>query len=186
MLLLLSTGIIYCLFYAVSATLSSLFSAAYPNLNETEVGLCFLSIGGAGALATIVQGRVLDWQFRSVKKKWEADRKADKEKHGNEKRVKGSEIDDEDRGGAHARDDFPIEKATLQTQFIWILLMSASSVGYGWSIQKRANIAVPLVMQFISEYPSVAARLEGRIAHSLFFSWVYARRDPNKYADAHR
>lgn len=38
-------GIIYSVFYGVTATISTLFEEAYPFLSETDIGLCFLAIG---------------------------------------------------------------------------------------------------------------------------------------------
>lgn len=157
MLILFSTAVVYSTYYAVSATISDLFSEHYPFLSETEIGLCFLSIGAGGASATILQGKVLDWQFRLVKKQWERKKEAERGS-ASEDMEKQDHTTDE---GGHD-EDFPIEQATLQTQFIWILLFSAASVGYGWAIDKGANIAVSLVLQFFREYlnqsPSVLKR----------------------------
>lgn len=143
-LILLSMGFVYAAFYAVTATLSSLFSQHYSFLSETEIGLCFLAAGGGGALGTVFQGKVLDWQFRSVKKKFEEEKAA---------RRAAGDIEEQkaDPGHDGHDDDFPIEEATLRTQFIYIFIFSAASIGYGWSIDKGASIAVPLVLQVISE-----------------------------------
>jgi hypothetical protein len=32
-----------------------------------------------------------------------------------------------------------------------IIILAASNAGYGWALEKRANIAVPLILQIISE-----------------------------------
>ncbi|THH09616.1 hypothetical protein EW145_g1904 [Phellinidium pouzarii] len=147
MALLFSTAIIYSAFYAVTATVSSLFSEHYPFLSETEIGLCYLSIGGGGAFATVLTGKLLDWQYMRVKTKFENTRKADLEKHS------GS-LDDEYSTSTH--DDFPIEEATLQTQYIWILIFSGSCIGYGWCVQSGTSIAGPLVLHFILGYTMVS------------------------------
>jgi hypothetical protein len=42
-LLLFINGIVYSVFYGVTASISTVFHDAYPQLNETELGLCFLS-----------------------------------------------------------------------------------------------------------------------------------------------
>lgn len=141
MLVLVSSGIAYSTFYAISATISVLFAQHYPFLSEIEIGLCFLSIMGGGAIGTVLQGRVLDWQFRKVKKEWERQK--------SERNVEKS--DAEEAEDNHHDEDFPIEKATLQTQCIWILLFSVATVGYGWALQRGVSIAVPLVLHFIRE-----------------------------------
>ena len=46
-------------------------------------------------------------------------------------------------------EDFPIERARMLLQHLWIGVFSAAAIGYGWVIQSKANIAVPLILQFI-------------------------------------
>lgn len=41
-ILLFFNGIIYSVFYGVTASISTLFHEAYPSLSETDIGLCFL------------------------------------------------------------------------------------------------------------------------------------------------
>lgn len=143
-LILLSLGIVYAAFYAVTATLSSLFTQHYPFLTETEIGLCFLSIGGGGSFGTIFQGKFLDWYFKRTKKRWEEE---------NARRIGANEVDGEKQEKSDGHDEhgtFPIEKATLNSQVVWICVFAASLIGYGWAIDKNASIAVPLVLQFTS------------------------------------
>lgn len=45
--------------------------------------------------------------------------------------------------------NFPIEKARLEMSFIWSGLVGASLLGYGWALNFKAPLAVPLVMLFI-------------------------------------
>ena len=45
---------------------------------------------------------------------------------------------------------FPIEKARLQVLPCVMLAYTACVVGYGWALQSRVTIAVPLILQFIS------------------------------------
>lgn len=145
-IILFSTAVIYSAYYSVTATLSDLFAQQYPFLSETEIGLCFLAVGGGGAVGTVLQGKVLDWQFMRVKKQWERKKaeKAQREGKDLEKRSSRNEEEEED-------EDFPIERATLASQGIWIALYAAASTGYGWAIEKGVSIAVPLIMQFIRE-----------------------------------
>jgi hypothetical protein len=43
---------------------------------------------------------------------------------------------------------FPIEKARLQAVYIYIAIMSVTTVGYGWTLDQKAHYAVALVLQF--------------------------------------
>ena len=47
--------------------------------------------------------------------------------------------------------DFPIEKVRLQSMPAVLCVFVACCVGYGWSLEKKANIAVPLVLQIICD-----------------------------------
>lgn len=137
LLLLLVNGTIYSAFYAVSATISTLFAVAYPFLSETDIGLCFLAVGGGGTVATVTVGKLLDYQFRALKRKLQREHedKADAEKGG--------------AGPSEHDEDFPIEKACMQSQHIWIWAFSIACIGYGWAVQAKVNLAVPLLLQFV-------------------------------------
>ena len=71
LLLLSLSAVVNAVFYGVNTSTSSLFLAAYPFLNETTIGLCYLAIGGGMAMASAVMGPVLDWEYRTFKKKAE-------------------------------------------------------------------------------------------------------------------
>lgn len=170
-------GIVYAAFYAVTATLSSLFSQHYTFLSETDIGLCFLAAGGGGALGTIFQGKVLDWHFRRAKKKWEQEKAMREigegaEKQGTEKATSH---------GGHD-EDFPIEEATMKTQVISITVFAAALVGYGWSIDKGASIAVPLLMQVIGK---CSRQLLECSFNDSYASRICLGSDHDQYASAH-
>ena len=80
LILLSINGIIYSVLYAVTTTIANLFQAAYPTLTETDIGLCFLSVGGGTAIATISTGKMLDHQFRKTKERLARERAGDAEK----------------------------------------------------------------------------------------------------------
>lgn len=132
-------------FYGVLASISSLFARTYPFLSETDIGLCFLSVGGGMIVGSLINGRLLDREYRITKENLVRALKERRE----------DAISDEDaaREVTHA-DVFPIEMARLRSSPIYLLVLAACNVGYGWSLQKKASIAVPLVLQFISE-PSI-------------------------------
>jgi hypothetical protein len=67
-LILLAINAIICsVYYGVIATMSTLLGPAYPFLNETTVGLCFLAAGGGMILGSSISGRVLDREYRTFK-----------------------------------------------------------------------------------------------------------------------
>ena len=71
LLLLTLNAIVFAVYYGINASISSLFSAAYPFLNETKIGLCYLSLGGGMIMATPIMGRVLDWEYQTYRKRAE-------------------------------------------------------------------------------------------------------------------
>ena len=71
LLLLALNAIVFAVFYGINASISSLFSAAYPFLDETKIGLCYLAIGGGMIIATPIMGRVLDWEYQTFRKRAE-------------------------------------------------------------------------------------------------------------------
>ena len=69
--LLALISVVFATFYGINAPTSSLFSAAYPFLNETEIGLCYLAIGGGMAMASTIMGRLFDFEYQTFRKRAE-------------------------------------------------------------------------------------------------------------------
>ncbi|KAF7923421.1 uncharacterized protein EAE97_010859 [Botrytis byssoidea] len=119
-------ALIYTAFYDVTASLPQLFKEIY-NFNDLQIGLCYIPFGSGCALASIINGKMLDRNYRKIA------------------REIGFSID-------HKRGDnlrhFPIERARLE--MIWPLLTMglACYLCYGWVLEKNANLAAPLILQF--------------------------------------
>ncbi|KAJ7718296.1 MFS general substrate transporter [Mycena maculata] len=123
-LLLSTTAVLFSVSYGITASISSVFHAAYPRLNETELGLCFLTLGVGMIIGSVVCGKVLDWDYQRVRRSMP-----------------------QDPTQPDATDDaFPIEKARLRLVPILLAVYAACCVGYGWCIDRRINIAGPLVL----------------------------------------
>lgn len=69
-----------------------------------------------------ITGKLLDWQYRRIK----------------------ARSDDSNT--------FTIEHARLRTMPIHLIVFCGVTVAWGWSLDKKASIAVPLVLQFIREF----------------------------------
>ena len=76
LLLAALNAIVFAVYYGINTSISSLFSAAYPFLDETKIGLCYLAIGGGMAMASLIMGRVLDWEYQTFRKRAETRIKA--------------------------------------------------------------------------------------------------------------
>jgi predicted MFS family arabinose efflux permease len=135
-LLLIFNGIIYAVFYAVTATISTLFHRAYPSLNEMKIGFCFLAIGGGMIIGSSVTGRFLDWDYQTIKNKMIKEVNANPEKC-----IAPDEVTKEEH--------FPIEKARLRIIPVYLGIFVACCMGYGWCIARKVNIAWPLLLHFV-------------------------------------
>ncbi|KZP25436.1 MFS general substrate transporter [Athelia psychrophila] len=132
--ILIFNGIVYSVFYGVTATISVLFKQAYPYLSESDIGLCFLAIGGGMVIGSATIGKLLDRDYASFKNKM-----VQKIEDG------GGE------SGARAEDvtkdeNFPIELARLRTMPVYLGIFCIATIGYGWCLQAKVSIAVPLVL----------------------------------------
>ncbi|KAJ7762474.1 MFS general substrate transporter [Mycena metata] len=130
-LLLLINGVVYSVFYGVTASISTVFHNTYPQLNETELGLCFLTVGGGMIIGAMFCGKLLDWDYQRVRRSLRAQNPT-------------HEQGDEKKGVVD--DAFPIEKARMRLMPAFLAVFVACCIGYGWCIEKRTNIAGPLIL----------------------------------------
>lgn len=136
LVLLIFNAVQYAVFYAIIATISTIFQSTYSYLNETEIGLCFLSSGFGTIIGGFVIGKIMDRDYRLLK----------------EKLVREHGITAGTPGSCEAithEENFPIEKARLKTTPIQLLVCVACCASYGWCLHQKVNIAVPLVLQFV-------------------------------------
>ncbi|KAE9390907.1 MFS general substrate transporter [Gymnopus androsaceus JB14] len=140
-MLLFFNGMVSAVYYAVTATISSLFVEVYPFLSTAEVGLCFLCIGGGMTVGSLVSGRLLDREWRSVSAGY---RERIMREKGGEAAV--AEIDIKK---AREDPDFPIEYARLRVIPYIMIFYVGSVIGYGWCIRAAVHISAPLILQFI-------------------------------------
>nr|GAT47577.1 predicted protein [Mycena chlorophos] len=136
LLLLAFNGVICAIFYGVNASVSTIFHETYPQLNETELGLCYISIGSGTLIGSVVSGKILDWDYRRFSRKLLANAEP------------GTQAID--------RDLFPIEKARMRLMPFLCIFYVAVCVGYGWCIERKVSIAGPLVLLFVIGIISMA------------------------------
>lgn len=164
--MLLSSGLVYALFVTVQATTSALLQSAYPFLTQTDVGLCFLPMGISSMLASFFTGRFLDWQYRRDRAKWTTERKRIRREQG------GDKVDVDAPWTKEEELTFHIELARVKWGMAYTLVAVASAFGYGWALDKRVHLSVPMILQFLSEFipqPGLPP-----ITYSLFGKDTYA------------
>ncbi|KAJ7633416.1 MFS general substrate transporter [Mycena polygramma] len=118
-ILLLFNGLVCAVFYGVNASISTIFHDTYPSLSETQIGLCFLTIGCGMLIGSATSGRILDWDYQRVKRS----------------------ISSQTISTQH----FPIEKARMRLMPILVAFYVGCCVAYGWCIEARVKLAGPLV-----------------------------------------
>lgn len=126
-LILIFNSFIYTAFYMVVASIPSLFLEIY-GYNDLQIGLCYIPFGAGCALASFINGKMLDRNYKRVA------------------RQVGFTIDK--RHGDDLR-HFPIERARIE--IIWPMLSVglAALLCYGWTLEQNAMLAWPLILQFI-------------------------------------
>ncbi|KAK7006037.1 MFS general substrate transporter [Favolaschia claudopus] len=128
-LLLLINGIVYSVFYGVVASISSVFHEAYPQLSETDLGLCFITLGGGQLVGSWFCGRLLDWDYQRLRLA-----------------LKEPNVEQVDEASGKVDDSFPIEKARLRLLPTFLAFYVVSCIGYGWCIDKRTHMSAPLIL----------------------------------------
>jgi MFS family permease len=124
---LLYNALIYTAFYDIIATIPQLFQEIY-GFNDLQIGLCYIPFGVGCALASWVNGKLLDRNYRRVARSigFTIDRK-----HGDDLR------------------HFPIERARIEIIWPMLFLGLACVLCYGWVLEKNAHLAAPLILHFI-------------------------------------
>jgi hypothetical protein len=138
LVLLIFNGTYYAVLYGVTASLSVIFEKIYPSLTQTDIGLCFLAIGGGMLFGTLLSGKLSDAYYRKIR-------------NDIVRQVQSTSEEDIDPKTVEQDPTFPIEKARLQVLPCLMFVYIACVVGYGWSLHLRVSIAVPLVLQAISK-----------------------------------
>lgn len=142
-------------FTAVITSTSTSLRRAY-NLDESQLGLCFLANGGGCLLAAAINGPLLDRDYQVIAKQVELREASEESAHAVASRPR-------DLNNLLA---FPIEHARLRSlrqsifhEFgillmsptaMFVLLMVGSQIFYGWTIERRVHIAAPLLAQVLS------------------------------------
>ncbi|ORY10781.1 putative MFS transporter [Clohesyomyces aquaticus] len=118
----------------IMASIPIIFEEVY-GFNTFQVGLCYIPLGASAVFAATLNGKVMDWNYR----RW----------------AKKLNFPLEKKKGTDLR-DFPIEKARLQPVFIMAPIVGVACMSFGWVMQKRVNLAAPLIIEFILTYAQVS------------------------------
>jgi multidrug resistance protein len=109
------SAVYYAAYYCIQASIPSIFTEIY-DLDELQIGLCYFSIGTGVILGGYINGKLMDFNYRSTAKANNI--AADK--------VVGDDL-------VH----FPIEKARSRMSWLLIPTSTAIIVGYGWVLREE-------------------------------------------------
>jgi MFS family permease len=127
-LLLAANAIFYLQYSCVQASLAPLLQKLY-GLSTLQSGLCYLTYGVPGSIASYVVGRIANYDYRVT--------------------AKSHNIFIDIKRGDNIL-EFPIEKARLRTIWVYIILASGATIGYGWALDTTTHLAVPLITQVLT------------------------------------
>ncbi|KNG89189.1 putative MFS transporter [Aspergillus nomiae NRRL 13137] len=125
-LILLSNAILFAGFYDVSASIPSNYEDLY-DLNDLQIGLCYIPFGLGATIASILSGKLLDYNYRRLANRL------------------GVPLHDNSRD----QTDFPIEKARLQLAFPLLTIGSLTVIAFGWVLHFGVHLAAPTTILFV-------------------------------------
>ncbi|KAI2787558.1 hypothetical protein POX_f07929 [Penicillium oxalicum] len=126
-IVLFCNAILFAGFYDVSATIPSIYQELY-GLDDLQIGLCYIPFGLGASIASILNGKLLDFNYRRIAKALGFPL------------VKNRHTD---------LMNFPIEKARLQIAFPMLVFGSLSIIAFGWCLDFRVHLAAPTTILFL-------------------------------------
>ncbi|KAJ6099908.1 hypothetical protein N7467_001443 [Penicillium canescens] len=126
-IILFCNAILFAGFYDVSATIPSIYNELY-GLDDLQVGLCYIPFGLGATIASIGNGKFLDYNYRRLAK--QLNFPLAKNRHTDLR-------------------SFPIEKARLQIAFPLLALGSLSILVFGWFLNYGVHLAAPTCILFL-------------------------------------
>ncbi|KAJ5101681.1 hypothetical protein NUU61_003903 [Penicillium alfredii] len=120
---------------ALLTSTPNLFGKLY-GFNDLQIGLCFIPLGASACIGAVLNGKVIDYNYRRTARKL------------------GVPVDRKKGDDLRA---YPIEHTRLQTVFPVMAVGVATFIPYGWVLQQRAPLAAPLALQFIIGFCFIAS-----------------------------
>jgi len=129
-LVIFYAGTLFAGYYMVLSSMPAQFGEKY-SFNTLQIGLCYIPTGLGSMAASVVTGKLLNWNFRRHAK------------------ACGMEINE-----AKQQDltNFPIEAARLQIVSPLVYIAAATVVCYGWVMESHTSLAGPVILLFISTF----------------------------------
>lgn len=125
-MILLYNGLFFTGMMVVTASVPTLYKEIY-NLNELQIGLCYMPLGVGSLTSALTMGHVVDWNFR---------------RHA---RRLGIVIA---RGKQQDLSNFPIERVRFQVVIPGHIIGTFALVIYGWTLKFHTSLSGPEIGLF--------------------------------------
>ncbi|KAL9089240.1 MAG: hypothetical protein Q9165_005808 [Trypethelium subeluteriae] len=135
-MILLCLALLFAAFYAVSASIPARFAENY-GYSTIDISLVFIPLGIGALVSTLTVGRMMDWNYRRHAQRL------------------GLSVEKGAKSKQHDMLLFPIEQARLEVVLPFLFLGAALTAAYGWCVQKKVNVAGPIVLLFFQGYTLV-------------------------------
>lgn len=136
-------AIYYAVWQMGITAISSLFKTRY-GLSEIQIGLTFIANGAGSMVGTLFAGRIMNMDYRNIKKKLDA------------VTATNVEIGDDTHQAGNTEIDFPLEKARFRLIPIYCGLQCLSVILFGWTVNYTVHIAVPIISTFITGWTAIS------------------------------
>ncbi|KAL4919453.1 major facilitator superfamily domain-containing protein [Aspergillus aurantiobrunneus] len=127
-IVLLVTGVIMGGNMTVLSSITEMYTNEY-NLSILQIGLCYITLGTGSILASVVTGRLLDWNYRR-----------------NAAKAAGPDASVEQIQAA--RDSVNVEKARSAVTIPLVVMGSLTVLAFGWVVNYGIHLAAPEVLLF--------------------------------------
>ncbi|KAH6638424.1 major facilitator superfamily domain-containing protein [Boeremia exigua] len=129
-IILLYNGFFFTGMMITTSSIPDLFKTAY-NLNELDIGLCYIASGIGSLISSLSMGHVVDWNFR---------------RHAARLNMPISKGKQQDLG------DFPIERVKLEIVLPGHVIGILGLIMFGWTVKFQTHLAGPEIALFITGF----------------------------------
>ncbi|KAJ5152654.1 Major facilitator superfamily domain general substrate transporter [Penicillium canariense] len=126
-IVLLVTGVIMGGNMTVLSSITEIYSEQY-GLDMLQIGLCYITLGTGSIVASVVTGRLLDWNYKRM--------------------ASHSAKDDTPEEQQKAKDAVSVEKARSMITIPLVVLGSLTVLAFGWVLNYGAPLPAPEVLLF--------------------------------------
>lgn len=124
-------GSFYTVDYSFVAAMPDIWQGIY-GWNDWQTGLAYLPRGIGIIVGSFLTGKLMDYNYRVT--------------------ARSAGWDDSKKATGEELLQFSIERSRSRGSYVGLVVSTATMVGYGWALQKRAHPAVALVLQFMQGF----------------------------------